>query len=42
VALLDVGGARPWWSLGILAICVIVIQGIVIHGIWVLGEPEPV
>jgi hypothetical protein len=37
VALLDVGGARPWWSLGILAICVIVI-----HGIWVLGEPEPV
>jgi hypothetical protein len=36
-ALLDVGGAHPWWSLGVFAICVIVI-----HGIWVLGEPEPV
>jgi hypothetical protein len=37
VALLDVGGAHPWWSLGIFAICILVI-----HGIWVLGEPEPV
>ena len=35
-ALLDVGGAHPWWSLGIFAICIVVI-----HGIWVLGEPEP-
>jgi hypothetical protein len=36
-ALLDVGGAHPWWSLGVFAICVVVI-----HGIWVLGEPERV
>jgi hypothetical protein len=36
-ALLDVGGAHPWWSLGIFAVCLIVI-----HGIWVLGDPEPV
>lgn len=35
-ALLDVGGAHPWWSLGVFAICIVVI-----HGIWVLGEPEP-
>ncbi|MGH2879789.1 MAG: DUF7144 family membrane protein [Solirubrobacteraceae bacterium] len=34
-ALLDVGGAHPWWSLGVFAICIVVI-----HGIWVLGEPE--
>jgi hypothetical protein len=36
-ALLDVGGAHPWWSLGVFAICIVVI-----HGIWVLGEPEPI
>ena len=34
-ALLSVGGAYPFWSLGIFAICVIVI-----HGLIVLGEPE--
>jgi hypothetical protein len=34
-ALLSVGGAYPFWSLGIFAICVIVI-----HGLVVLGEPE--
>jgi hypothetical protein len=34
-ALLDIGGAHPWWSLGIFAICLIVI-----HGLMVLGEPE--
>jgi hypothetical protein len=34
-ALLDVGGPHPWWSLGIFAICVIVLKGL-IH----LGEPE--
>jgi hypothetical protein len=32
---MDVGGAHPWWSLGIFAICVICI-----HGLIVLGEPE--
>ncbi len=34
-ALLSVGGAYPFWSLGIFAICLIVI-----HGLAVLGEPE--
>ena len=36
-ALLNVGGAHPWWSLGIFAVCVWVI-----YGLTVLGEPEPV
>jgi hypothetical protein len=36
-ALLDVGGVHPWWALGVFAICVIVI-----HGLLVLGEPEVV
>jgi len=36
-ALLDVGGAHPWWSLGVFAICLICI-----HGLVVLGEPERV
>jgi hypothetical protein len=34
-ALLNVGGARPWWSLGVFAVCLIVI-----HGLFVLGEPK--
>jgi hypothetical protein len=34
-ALLDVGGTHPWWALGVFAICVICI-----HGLLVLGEPE--
>jgi hypothetical protein len=34
-ALLSVGGAYPFWSLGVFAICIIVI-----HGLAVLGEPE--
>ncbi|HMD56658.1 MAG TPA: hypothetical protein VKG82_04230 [Solirubrobacteraceae bacterium] len=36
-ALLDVGGAHPWWSLGIFVICLVCI-----HGLVVLGEPETV
>jgi hypothetical protein len=36
-ALLDVGGAHPWWALGIFAICVVCI-----HGLLVLGEPEEI
>jgi hypothetical protein len=36
-ALLDVGGAHPWWALGIFAICLVCI-----HGLVVLGEPEEV
>ena len=36
-ALADIGGAHPWWALGIFAICVICI-----HGLAVYGEPETV
>ena len=36
-ALGNVGGPHPWWSLGVFAVCLWVI-----HGIWVLGEPEKV
>jgi hypothetical protein len=36
-ALLDVGGAHPWWSLGVFAICLVCI-----HGLAVLGEPKEV
>ena len=35
-ALLAVGGAYPFWSLGIFALCVICI-----HGLLVYGEDEP-
>jgi hypothetical protein len=34
-ALLSVAGAYPFWSLGIFALCVIVIHGLVVY-----GEPE--
>jgi hypothetical protein len=34
-ALLSVGGAFPFWSLGVFALCVIIIHGIVVY-----GEPE--
>ena len=34
-ALLSVGGAFPFWSLGVFAICLIVL-----HGLLVYGEPE--
>jgi hypothetical protein len=34
-ALLDVGGVHPWWSLGIFAVCLVCI-----HGLIVLGEPN--
>jgi hypothetical protein len=34
-ALLSIGGAYPFWSLGIFALCVIVIHGLVVY-----GEPE--
>jgi hypothetical protein len=36
-ALLSVGGANPWWSLAIFALCVYII-----HGIFVLGDDERV
>jgi hypothetical protein len=31
-ALLSVGGAYPWWSLGIFALCVYVVQGLIVYG----------
>jgi hypothetical protein len=34
-ALLSIGGRYPFWSLGIFALCVIVL-----HGLLVYGEPE--
>jgi len=36
-ALLDIGGAHPWWSIGVFAICLICI-----HGLFVLGEPQDI
>ena len=34
-ALLSIGGAYPWWSLAIFALCIYVV-----HGILVFGEDE--
>jgi hypothetical protein len=31
-ALLSIGGAYPWWSLGIFVLCVYVLQGIFVFG----------
>jgi hypothetical protein len=31
-ALLSIGGAYPWWSLAIFALCVYVIHGIIVYG----------
>ncbi len=31
-ALLSIGGANPFWSLGIFALCVICIHGLVVYG----------
>jgi hypothetical protein len=31
-ALLSIGGANPWWSLAIFALCVYIIQGIIVFG----------
>ena len=31
-ALLSIGGANPWWSLAIFALCVYIIQGILVLG----------
>ena len=36
-ALANVGGPHPWWSLGVFAICLWVI-----HGLFVLGQPEKI
>jgi hypothetical protein len=31
-ALLSVGGSYPWWSLGIFALCVYVVHGLIVFG----------
>jgi hypothetical protein len=31
-ALFSVGGANPWWSLAIFALCIYIIQGLVVLG----------
>lgn len=31
-ALLSIGGAYPWWSLGIFVLCVYVVHGIIVFG----------
>ena len=31
-ALLSVGGAYPWWSLGVFFLCVYVLHGILVYG----------
>jgi hypothetical protein len=31
-ALVSVGGAYPWWSLGVFALCVYVVYGLVVFG----------
>ena len=36
--LLSVGGADPWWSLAIFALCVYVVHGIIVYG---EGERAP-
>jgi len=34
-ALLSIGGDNPWWSLGVFALCIYVV-----HGLMVFGEDE--
>jgi hypothetical protein len=36
-SLLSIGGAHPWWSLGIFALCVWVLHGLIVYG----DEPTP-
>jgi hypothetical protein len=31
-ALLSIGGAYPWWNLGIFVLCIYVVHGIIIYG----------
>ena len=31
-ALLSVGGSYPWWSLGIFALCLYILHGILVYG----------
>ena len=31
-ALLSIGGNYPWWSLGVFALCIYIVHGIVVYG----------
>jgi hypothetical protein len=31
-ALLSIGGAYPWWSLGVFALCIYIVHGIIVYG----------
>jgi hypothetical protein len=31
-ALLSIGGSYPWWSLGVFALCVYVVHGLIVYG----------
>lgn len=31
-ALLSIGGAFPWWSLAVFALCIYVVHGIIVYG----------
>ena len=31
-ALLSIGGAYPWWNLGVFALCVYVVHGLIVFG----------
>ena len=31
-ALLSIGGSYPWWSLGVFALCVYVVHGLIVFG----------
>ena len=31
-ALLSIGGAYPWWSLAVFALCIYVVHGIIVYG----------
>ena len=35
-AILSIGGANPWWSLAVFALCVYIL-----HGLFILGEDSP-
>jgi hypothetical protein len=31
-SLLSIGGTHPWWSLGIFAVCLFILHGLVVYG----------
>ncbi len=31
-ALLSIGGAYPWWNLGVFALCIYVVHGLIVYG----------